>query len=1532
MTRLILALLVFLTALPAFAQDSSEEDDRSFLTRFISEQLSAPNRQIRLSGIQGALSSNATIAEISVADDEGVWLRIVNASIQWNRTALFRRRLQIDRLAADRIEMTRRPLADESLPSPEATPFQVPELPVAVILNELDVPQVTFGEPVFGLASELSVTGSLRLQSGELETDLDIKRQDGPGGELTLQASFSNETRRLALDLDLSEPADGVVANLLKLEGEPPIDLKVQGEGPLDNLDITMSLDADGDRLVSGAVRLRERTEGLGFEARLEGSIGELIAPEHREAFAGDGLVTLSGVSRTEGGFAIDSLDVRTDVLTLTASAATTSDGFLRRLTVDGELNDPDDGRLSLPGAPDATLQNGRISIAYGEADRQDWNGVVELTGIETDAVTVQTVRLVLGGLAENLDDPEARRVTFGVDGEVSGISSDDPGIEKAFGGAIRLDVDGSWQANRPITLTRAALSGNGLSASLSGTIQDAAFRGTIAVDAADLAPFSDVADRDLAGALNMRANGSVQPISGMFDLTLDGTADGLQIGMEPADQLLAGSTRITGRVARDENGLRTDTLRVESRNLALEANGGISSETADFRFDLALADLQLLTPEASGRLTARGTARGQEGVIDLSFDADVPSGTLSGRPLRDGELAFTGTLREGDLTGTVSGSAFLDGHRVSLASDIATQGDRRSLTGLEFVAGGTTLTGDLTQTEAGLFQGTLDLKAPDVSLAAALFLAEASGSVDAHIELSNTGERQDASVEAQVRDLVVEAAQIASADIQAEIEDLLGVPTVEGTIDGRDIVAAGYTVTTLQASANRDGESTDFTADAALSIGTTIAAAGRLTPIDGGFRLQLSKADLAQGDLAARLTRTASLQIAGQTITIDGLALDVGGGRVSANGTIADTLDLTVDLASVPLSIANTIQPELGLGGTLTGTANVGGSRDNPDVTFSVDGREISAAQLRDAGLSALNVSARGTSSANRLQIDATVTSPDGFRTTARGSVPLGDGNLDLTIALERFPLSVLNAAAPGQDLAGAITGEARVTGPLANPAADFTLSGSGLSAAPLNDFGAAPLELRASGSYANQILSLQSTEVGGPQGLSLSASGRVPLSGGGLDLAVRGAVPLSLANRQLADRGTQVAGTLSFETRISGPLTDPRFNGSFSTAGAEVVDPETSVRLTDIVINGSIDGDRITLGTVRAAVAGGGGISASGTISIDPRAGFPADIRVNLDQARYVDEDFVVATVSGSLAMTGQLTRDPLVSGEIRIERAEIMIPDSIGGGAPPIDVTHIDPPAAVVTTLKRAKMIGGTPVPTSRPSVVQLDIRISAPNQIFVRGRGLDAELGGEVRLTGPLTNVQPVGGFRLIRGHLSIVGQRINFDEGTVTLIGDLDPFIDFSATTQGNGITVTVSVRGRVSNPEISFSSQPELPEDEVLAQLIFKRSLSELSATQIAQLAAAAAELAGGGNTSLLNNLRQATGLDELDIVTDSEGNAAVQAGRYINENIYLGVEAGAAGTTRGTVNLDITPSLKAKGSIGSDGDSSLGLFFERDY
>jgi translocation and assembly module TamB len=1532
LTRILLAVILFILALPAIAQDS-EDQDRSFFVGFVENQLSTPNRQIRISGIQGVLSSNATIGQITIADRQGIWLRITNARIVWTRTALLRGRLDIETLAADRIDVLRRPLPEEGLPSPESSGFKIPELPLSVTLGKLEVPLVTFGEGVFGLASDIGVTGRLRLADGSLDTALNITRLDGPGGALALAATYANESQVLGLDFSLSEPAGGIVSHLLGLEGQPPVALALKGSGPLSDLDLGLTLDVASERVLTGTTEVRREAEGFGFRTDLHGPIASIVPAQFRAFFGAETTLTASGLFRDAGGFRLDSLNLNSAALNLSAAAETATDGFLQRLKLAATIEDQAAGKVLLP-VPGGKTSVGRaaLTLSFGEGAAQEWTGSIDVAQLTTGTFGADKVTVAVGGLAQNLARAASRHITFNAKGMVSGVVANRADVQQALGDRITLDVQGAWDAGQPVKLAKAVLAGNGLSVSLAGDVANRAFRGDIDVKAASIAPFSELAGRQLSGALDVDAKGEVRPIGGGFDLTLNGTAVGLQLGNVAADNVLEGETRIAGRVARGENGLIADKLRIVNDQVEVTANGRFATGSADFNFDLALNDLALLSERVSGRLTAKGGASGAGGLIGLTFGANVADGTLAGKQLSDAAVNFEGTLHQNDLNGHLTGSALLDQVKVMLTSAVAVNENQRRLGDLEFTAGATRITGDVTQDRAGLFDGKLSLKSSDVSTAAALLLLDAKGAANADIALSVQDAKQRADVTATVTGLETGTIRLGKADIQAKIVDLFHVPIVNGTLKASDLSAGGIDVSMLQATAVRNADTTGFVADALLENGTTASLTGALSAVDGGYMLGLSKLELAQGSLAARLIEPSRILVRGHNVAIENLALDVGGGRVSATGKIADALDLQVAVKALPLAIANMVKPDLKLAGTIDGTATIGGTRKVPDIRFDIQGRELAAAPLREAGLETIAVKAKGTSSANRLNVDASVTSPEGLRATVTGGVPLDGGNLALDVDLDAFPLAVLNAAIPGQNLGGNLSGSAKLTGKLADPAASFQLRAAGVRATPLEAAGISPLDVTAAGSYGAKVVTLSSATVNGPQGLTISAKGRVPLSGSGMEVSINGNAPLSLANRFLADRGAQVSGTLKLDANISGSIRKPAIHGAFSTAGAGFVDPQSNVQLRDISVTASIDGETATIRSASAALASGGKIGATGTISMNAAAGFPSNIRITLNQARYTDGTLVVATLNGNLAVTGGLARDPLVSGSIDVDRAEITVPDTIGGGAAAINVKHITPPRAVAATLKRARATDGTPMPTRRPSVVRLDVNVNAPRKIFVRGRGLDAEMGGSVRLTGPVTNIQPVGGFRLIRGRLSILGQRITFDEGTVSLVGDLDPFLDFVARSSGKDITVFINVNGRVSDLRITFSSQPELPQDEVLARLIFNRGINELSPFQIAQLAAAAAELAGGSSNSLVGSLRSATGLDDIDIVTDEKGNTAVRAGRYITNNVYLGVEAGAKGSTKGTVNLDITENLKARGAIGSDGGSGLGLFYEKDY
>src|SRR5690606_37997109 len=229
--------------------------------------------------------------------------------------------------------------------------------------------------------------------------------------------------------------------------------------------------------------------------------------------------------------------------------------------------------------------------------------------------------------------------------------------------------------------------------------------------------------------------------------------------------------------------------------------------------------------------------------------------------------------------------------------------------------------------------------------------------------------------------------------------------------------------------------------------------------------------------------------------------------------------IDLDVSIARLPLSIANLVRPDLGLGGTLNAEATVSGERDAPNARFTLNGDAITAAALQQAGQSSLTVRASGETTGQRLNVDAAISSPEGLRANVRGGVPLDDGQLAVDVDLNAFPLAALNRVAPGQNLGGTITGTARVAGTTSAPQANTDQRGSSRSAAPLQAAGIASLDATAAGRFADQAVTLSSVSVTGPAGLSLDASGTVPLSGSGLSVNLNGAAPLALANRFLAD-----------------------------------------------------------------------------------------------------------------------------------------------------------------------------------------------------------------------------------------------------------------------------------------------------------------------------------------------------------------------------------------------------------------------------
>jgi translocation and assembly module TamB len=133
-----------------------------------------------------------------------------------------------------------------------------------------------------------------------------------------------------------------------------------------------------------------------------------------------------------------------------------------------------------------------------------------------------------------------------------------------------------------------------------------------------------------------------------------------------------------------------------------------------------------------------------------------------------------------------------------------------------------------------------------------------------------------------------------------------------------------------------------------------------------------------------------------------------------------------------------------------------------------------------------------------------------------------------------------------------------------------------------------------------------------------------------------------------------------------------------------------------------------------------------------------------------------------------------------------------------------------------------------------------------------------------------------------------------------------------------------------------LQSSPELPQDELLAQLLFGKASGSLSPFEAIQLAQATAELSGvSAGSGTLDKLRKSLGLDRLDVGSSdaSSGGPTLSAGRYVSRRVYVGAKQGTkAGSSAATVEIELTPNVKLNTDVGADSSGKAGVTMEWNY
>lgn len=398
-------------------------------------------------------------------------------------------------------------------------------------------------------------------------------------------------------------------------------------------------------------------------------------------------------------------------------------------------------------------------------------------------------------------------------------------------------------------------------------------------------------------------------------------------------------------------------------------------------------------------------------------------------------------------------------------------------------------------------------------------------------------------------------------------------------------------------------------------------------------------------------------------------------------------------------------------------------------------------------------------------------------------------------------------------------------------------------------------------------------------------------------------------------------LSGRINLQASLGGTLADPRLLGTATLDDGGFEDGQTGLRLRNVTLRSAMADNAIDVSQAIGEDGQGGSVSGAGRISL-ARDGV-GSFKLDLKSFRLIDNDLASAVATGSATVNRSADGKIKLAGALTIDRADVSAQTKTPAGVVAMDVIERNRPQDLDQGLQRRPTTGG----------MILDLDLKAPRRIFVRGRGLDVELSLDAHVGG--TSLAPAlsGVARVVRGEYDFAGKRFEFDDdGKVYLASQLDRIrLDLSATREDTSLTAVVRIQGTAAKPEITLTSKPELPSDEVLSQVLFGSSAAQLSPIEAAQLASALASLAGGGGFDVIGNLRSFARLDRLAFAESAAG-MTVSGGKYLTDDVYLEIIGGGREGPAAQVEWRIRRTLSLVSRIGGQNDAKLSVRWRKDY
>jgi translocation and assembly module TamB len=230
------------------------------------------------------------------------------------------------------------------------------------------------------------------------------------------------------------------------------------------------------------------------------------------------------------------------------------------------------------------------------------------------------------------------------------------------------------------------------------------------------------------------------------------------------------------------------------------------------------------------------------------------------------------------------------------------------------------------------------------------------------------------------------------------------------------------------------------------------------------------------------------------------------------------------------------------------------------------------------------------------------------------------------------------------------------------------------------------------------------------------------------------------------------------------------------------------------------------------------------------------------------------------------------------------------------------------------------------------------VRVPRHVWITGRGAELELAGGVELDkDPYQPPHYTGELGVVRGIYQLRARTFDVGRGRIVFSGEsrLDPTLEIAGRTEIRDTRITARITGRLSEPRVTLSSEPALPQSEILSLLAFGRRSGQLEQGEAAGLTSMLAE---AGGQLALDQLRALLGerrpVDTADFRLQERGEGAqLRVGKYVGEDVF--VRYGRTfGHSRNDVEVEwrLAPSVSVESQVSSGGSAGADLLWRRDY